>query len=345
MKKIFWPVIMAGIILIGSCLAAAVYAYDGPSLFHNDEAWYKDSIAPLRTRNGQMYIPIDMLNAFDEMNVIYGNEKENILVFHTDGRYVSILYSDNTAIVNGDLHTEVHVFREGGTYYVHAEWIADLFSLKLEYAADGENILRIADGTEIRNISELLAVYDTAAEYPEEPPVVGDDAEQPDGVKRIYLVTADNYENMNFPAAENIVENSGLVCTVFVHEGSSMEKIHRYYLQGSGGICAASAKEAEALNNALETRFMRRAQWVLLLSEDADKEVLYRAGYVVVEPDFVVNYRTDPDLVFEELVKFLETEDSAVVQISGDGCSQRMIALLCNLTADPTYCRTEKLLP
>jgi len=345
MKKKFPFVIFLAAVLLCGCCTASVHAYDGPSLFHNDEAWYKDSIAPLRTRGGKAYIPIDLLSMLDGMSVSYAEEKENVLAAHTDGRYVSILYSDNTAFVNGTLYTEISAFREGDAYYVDAEWIASIFALELEYAEDGNYPLRLSDGSETRNLSELLNVYTEEPGYTEDPPSGPPDSDKADGIKRIYLVTGDNYENGDFPAAEQIVENSGLVCSVFVHERSAEEKLYRYYLMGSGGICASSAEEAEALNTALESRFMRRAEWVLPMDADTDREALRRAGYVVVEPDFTVNYKTDPDLVFAELKTFLETEDSAVVQISGDGCSQRMVALICDLTADPSYCRTEKLLP
>lgn len=63
----------------------------------------------------------------------------------------------------------------------------------------------------------------------------------------------------------------------------------------------------------------------------------------MIEPDFVVDYRTDPDAVYAELVAYLAEHDQVIVQVSGDGCSQRMIALLCDLIGGREVVRDEVL--
>lgn len=342
-------VLLAAVLMLlfhGSGVLAA--GYDMPTLFHNDEAWYKDSMAPLLMKDGRYHIPADFLGMFPELSVTYHKDGGNLLVARTDGKYVSILFADKTAVIDGVLQTDVGIFRENGYTYVDGEWIAEIFSLTCTYARteNGETVLRLSDASAVRSMDEVMNLYRKEPEetvLPEkesqrEPPVE-------DGVRRIYLVTGDNYENPDFTPAEAVVENSGLVCTMFLHERSSAEKLWEYGFTGRAGICAGSVEEADAVNEKLEKWVCRRLEYVLPAAADTDREALRQAGYIVIEPDFVVDYSVDPDVVYGELTAFLQENDSAVVKISGDGCSQRMIALLCNLTANPEICRTEILLP
>ncbi len=332
--------------------------YAIPSLFHNDEAWYRDSVSPLILRDERYYIPIEMLSMFGKLQVSYYDGEENILVAHENGTYVSLLYEDRSAAVNGKLTAGIGLFRDKGYTYVEAAWIADIFGLTCTWHTeeDGHTLLRITDGEAERTLEELLRLYregygvqETEQKKPDIPTAVipGSSTIKPepteDAGKRIYIVSGDNRENPTFVPAEDIVENSGLVCTLFLHSRSDTEKFWEYAFTGRGGLCVESLAEAEEINRRLEAMFCRRVEFVLPAAEDTDREELTRAGYVVIEPDFVVDYSTDPDLVYGELCTWLETHEEVVVQVSGDGCSQRMIALLCNLTADGTY-RTEKLL-
>ena len=70
---------------------------------------------------------------------------------------------------------------------------------------------------------------------------------------------------------------------------------------------------------------------MVLLPYETDTTELTEAGYVPVIPDFTVDYQTDPDRIYNEMLVFLETNDNVIVKIDTDGCSQRMLVLLCNL--------------
>ena len=320
-----------------------------PSLFHNDEAWYKDSVAPLLVKNSVYHVPADMFGMFGDIGISWYREEENLLMTHTDGRYVSLLFSTRTAVVNGTIQENISVFRENGYTYVDVEWLAGIFSLVCEYAQseDGRMILRVADGGAVRSMEDLLSRY--AVQYtPEEnkePDAVETEPLPGDGIKRIYIVTDDNYEKLGYVPAEDIVASSGMVCSLFFHAGSSDEKLREHGFFGSGGICAGSVAEAEAVNARLEKMGCRRMELVLPACDSTDREAFRQAGYVVLEPDFAVTPTTDPDLMYEELYAWMLEKDTAVVRVGWDGCSQRMLALLCNLTANPEWCRSDVLLP
>lgn len=321
------------LLLFLSSTGAAGSEYSVPSLFHNDEAWYKDSIAPLLQKDGRYHIPADLLSMFEEIQVSYSQGGDNVLVTGPEGSYVSILFGDKTAVVNGELYENIGVFRENGYTYVDSEWIAELFSLTCTYiqTEEGKTVLRLTDAMSTRSWEELEAMYRTDIRTDTERDETMVPAETDSHVRRIYIVTGDNYENPTFPAAEDVVANSGLTCTLFLHQNSMEEKYWQWGLTGLGGICAHSVAEADAVNEALEALCCRRLEYVLPAQTDTDREALREAGYLVIEPDFVVDYRTDPDVVYGEIAAYLTDHDQVIVQVSGDGCSQRMIALLCDL--------------
>lgn len=338
-----WGTLVLLLFLLGTSAAGTEYSV--PSLFHNDEAWYKDSIAPLLVKDGRYHIPADVLNMFEGLQVSYSQGGDNVLVTDSDGNYVSILFTDKTAVVNGELFENIGVFRENGYTYVDSEWIAGLLSLTCTYiqTEDGKTVLRLTDATVTRSWQELEALYreEAHSETERDEPVV---SPKPDtNMRQIYIVTGDNYENASFTAAEEIIENSGLTCTLFLHPDSLEEKYWLWGLTGQGGICANSVTEADAVNDTLEKLCCRRLEYVLPASSDTDRDALRKAGYLVIEPDFVVDYRTDPDAVYAELVAYLAEHDQVIVQVSGDGCSQRMIALLCDLIGGREVVRDEVL--
>ncbi len=353
MKKLYGVAVLAVLLMVFLAGQLQGAGYTVPSLFHNDEAWYKDSVAPLLRKDERYFIPAELLSMFGDMQVSYYDGEENILLSHKDGTYVSLLYEDRSAAVNGQLVNNIGLFRENGYTYVEAEWIAAIFQLTCTYDTDaeGHTLLRITDGESTRTMEELLRLYreEYAVEAEETKSTAQPEKEtnttepSPTG-KRIYIVTGDNRENPSFVPAEDIIENSGLTCTMFLHPRSSGEKLWTYAYAGKAGLCVDSLAEAEEMNDKLEDLFCRRLELVLPADEDTDREALREAGYVVIEPDFRVDFSTDPDIVYEALCTYMETHDVAIVQVSGDGCSQRMIALLCNLTAGE-YCQTEVFLP
>ncbi|MBQ8641030.1 MAG: hypothetical protein IJ480_02335 [Clostridia bacterium] len=352
MKRRIWLVLLTAAVSMSVGIVTPADGYETPTLFHNDEAWYKDSVAPLLAKGGRYHIPVDLLAMFGDITVSFHQNDGNLLVTHTDGTYVSILYDDKTAVIGGEIHDNVGIFRENGYTYVDGEWIADIFSLTYVYTQDenGRTILRLTDSEASRSMTELLQMYreeDSPEGVPEteENTIVPEVPAEWDGIRRIYIVTGDNYENPEFAPAETIIANSGLVCTMFLHEQSDPEKFWTYAGMGGAGICAGSVEEADAVNEMAESMFFRRLEYVLPADNETDREALRQAGYVVIEPDFIVDYSTDPDLVYEELMTYIQEHETAVVKVSGDGCSQRMVALLCNLTADPDWCRAEVLLP
>ncbi len=323
-------------LLAAVLLVIPVSGYDTPegyvsSLYHNDEAWYKDSMAPLLVKDGVYHIPADILEMFPGITVQEYEEKKNLLIHNTNsGSYASIVYSTASAAVNGEIVGDVDIFRQEGYYYIGAEWIAGICGLECTFQKDrsGNMLLRLTNGEQRRSFDELVDDYTSTAEQEEtksEPieTVIPED----DHVKKIYLVCTDTPGTDNTPAA--LLKKNGLAYTEFLVKESGPDRILADAGIVTGGVFAEDGTviAAEQVNDRVQALLCRRLP-MALLPDDGDTEAFKQAGYIPIIPDFTVNYQTDPDVVFEDMLKHFQDNDHAVLQVGTDGCSQRILVLL-----------------
>ena len=305
-----------------------------PSLYHNDEAWYKDSMAPLLTKDGVYHIPADILEMFSGITVQVSPENNNLLVHNTGtGTYASVLYRTATAAVNGEIVENVDIFRQGGYYYIGAEWIASVCGLECTFQKDvnGNTFLRLTNGEQRRSFDELIRDYKNSTE-PEEDKKEPAETVVPDNdnTKKIYLVCTDTPGTQN--TAANLLLKNGLPYTEFVVGTSEAERIVANAASVMSGVFAedGTVEAADAVNERVLTLLCRKLPMVLLPA-GADPEAFIKAGYIPIQPHFTVNYQTDPDVVFEDMLAYLRTNNHVVLRVGTDGCSQRMLVLLTEL--------------
>ena len=212
---------------IGVLCSTRVSAAAAPSLFHRDEVWYRDSSAGLEIINGTYYVPVDIFGAFNQIELSMDSPRGEFMVYNrTTKHYISVLFREKIATVNGEEETYLNLYKlHGGYYYVPAEFFCFILSLTCTVtestnAAYGVS-LRISDGSETKTFEELLSPY-TAAPSTEsesetsvppvtEPPVTSDEDTTP---RQIYLT----FNTLEESAAGEILERlavSGVRATFF----------------------------------------------------------------------------------------------------------------------------------
>ncbi len=300
-----------------------------PSLFCNDEEWYKDTVSPLIMRDGVYYIPADLFSMFDYISVTYPNDN-NLLIHNTkSGGYISVLFSEQSAAVSGEIHDSVGIFRDDGVYYVDAELVCGAVGLEYEYytAENGNVSLRVTDENRIFTLEELIGTY-----FPENEDIYEDiyidEEEEEDIVKRIYLLcsSSDGHQLM-FPARDNL-EYYGLEYTLFLDSSSSEETILSSLADGEYGIKADTVDGLDKLNEKI-FRYSRRNSRLTLTTGDAEADRALRdAGYCPIKPDFTVNGATYADGMLTEIIDHLGKYESCTVYLEDCWSSQRMIVLI-----------------
>ena len=285
-----------------------------PSLFHNDDPWYKDGVSPLIERDGVRYIPADIFTMFDYMKVSTPTN-DNLLIHNTDtGAYVSILFMEQSALINGTVHKNIGVFRDGGVYYVEADTVCEGlgFTTRLYIRDNGDISMQICDSNVIStSLTALIRSYmpaENADGYTEEdlpPETVPEEASE---AAVIYLFCGEPDKMAEFQA-KTVLEQEKLNYTLFLDSGSDPGTLIR---QSIGGICGLAipgvVKDGDIVKalDGINSRFagISRSRVTLTLSGGDENwdESLKNAGYCPVQPDFTVNGGSDPDSLIASIL-------------------------------------------
>lgn len=312
--------ILAGILLAVLC-ASMTAADDIPTLFHNDEPWYKDGVSPLIERDGKRFIPADIFTMFDYMSVTVPSPN-NLLIHNTaTGDYVSMLFLEQSALMNGTVHRNISIFRDGGVYYVEADVVCQElgFTTRIYIREDGGISMQICDDTVLSaSLNELVQSY-----LPSEPEQDGftEDAVIPETEESeaslIYLFCGDPDASAEF-RAHDILKKNGLAYTIFFDAASDPTELIRHGLDGLCGLDKPGneedpAAELDALNEEFAEITRRRLTLTRSTGDEAKDEALRTAGYFPVTPDFTVNGGSNPDALIWEIMLRAERDGSCTV--------------------------------
>lgn len=296
-----------------------------PSLFCNDEEWYKDTVSPLILRDGKYYIPADLFSMFDYISVTVPDDN-NLLIHNTDsGEYISILFDEQSAAVNGEIVDDVGIFRYDGVYYSDAGLVCEAVGLGREYytSENGDVSLRITDDNKIFTLEELIGGY-----LPDEDELYADEDREEDVVKRIYLLcSSPDGKQLTFPARDNL-DFYGLEYTLFLDSSSSADTILASLADGEYGLEADSVESLDKLNEKIFTYSRRSSRLTLSTGDDEADKALRDAGYCTIKPDFTVNGGTYADGMLADIINYLGEHESCTVWLEDCWSSQRMIILI-----------------
>ena len=310
---------------------------DVPTLFHNDEAWYKDEIAPALLKDGILHVPSDFISMFDYITFATESEGENLLFTNTKtGDYVSILYSVRAACVNGKIVEAVSIFRENGYYYLDVEFICGNLGLMVEYSGEEsitDRSVRVYDDERVMDFAELLSVYDEEElEMLPEAPVEEPDEGADYSPTPIYLICRDTRET-EYVLARSLADRYGFDYSLFLTQET--ENIAALDMTEEIGLAVSSLAEAESLNDQIKSVFRQKTHLILTTGDEAADSQLATAGYHILKPDFTVDRTTDAEVMFGEIIKHAATYERAVVLLEDVWQSETL--LLCLDALDKDY--------
>lgn len=335
-KRIAGLFLVLAVLLCGGFLAGAVPVSGGtaaetvilPTLFHNDEAWYKDGAAPLVVRDGVYFVPAELFGLFEGIRVTTPSEG-NLLIFRADDeRYISIRTGEGRAAVNGTVIGDVQVFRDGTVIYVDAALVAETVGLKTEtiLQENGRISMRVTDGTELLTTEQLEASY-----YPEEPAdeFAGLEEKEKLDLKRIFILCREPAADAEYRVPD-LLQKYEMGYTLFLSADTSAESLLSALAGGEYGILTdASGEEAVTELNAINERFGRithyRTHFTMTPGTSASDEKLIAAAYCPVSPDFVVDSSVDAGVVFADMLQYLEENNYCFLLLEDCWQTQQML--------------------
>ena len=346
MKKIL-SCALAAVTVVLTLLVASAYAAgekELPTIIVNDEKWYKDTVSPLIVRDGKNYVPAEVFTMLDYISLTYPNDGNLFLMNTVTRNYISVLFMERAAAMNGEIIENIDVFRDAGVFYLDAEETAQALGISYEYYEKGAGKvgIRFYDENMIFSLTELLRSYteseqNTTNDSPEQ-----NTADNTATVKKIYLFcsTPDD-SDAYFPARGNL-DYYGLDYTYFVSEETSDERIIE--LAADGGYCLAlpefNSEESktdtadiiaaylDSLNTRLKKLTGKVTRYTLTTGDDELDAWLLENGYYALKPDYIVNGASYPDGIVEEMRTLLEERDYVTIFLEDCWNSERMAVLL-----------------
>lgn len=230
MKKKQLALIAAVLVIsigLGVLFSAHVSAASVPSLFHNDERWYRDNSAGLEIISGLYYVPVDIFGMFRHIELTMDSRRGEFMVYNRNtGAYISVIYSEKIATINGEEEAYLNLYKlHGGYYYVPVEYFSTVLSLGYEVrrgsGASAGASFRILDGNEVKTFDELLAPYDSSTSDTTDtaPPIVTDPiVPDTDPTARSNFITFNTLERDPLQKILSTLAESGAKATFFVSE-------------------------------------------------------------------------------------------------------------------------------
>ncbi|MBO5670111.1 MAG: polysaccharide deacetylase family protein [Clostridia bacterium] len=219
--------VLAVCICAGVLFSVRVSALGTPTLFHNDEKWYKDSTAHLEVIDGIPYIPVDIFGMFPHIELSMDSRKGEFMLYNrTTERYISVLYEKRIATVDGTEEIYLNLYRlYGGYYYVPAEYFCQVMDLSCtlrDSDAMGEKTMRIWDGTQTKTMEELLALYTDHGPDSSTPsvtePVTPPDTSGVDRTERTVYLTFNTVREDNLFLLLETMRDANVQATFFFQE-------------------------------------------------------------------------------------------------------------------------------
>lgn len=300
--------VLAVCICAGVLFSVRVSAVGVPTLFHNDEKWYKDSTAHLEVIDGIPYIPVDIFSMFPHIELSMDSRKGEFMLYNrTTGRYISVLYEKRIATVDGTEEIYLNLYRlYGGYYYVPAEYFCQVMELSCtlrDSDAMGGKTMRIWDGTQSKTMEELLTLYVSSGSDSTSPsvtdPPLPPDTSGVDRTERTVYLTFNTVREDNLYLLIEMMREANVQATFFftAQELTAKPKLVTQILTDghSVGLTAASVTDTadflsqmDAANEVLYgiTKMTTRIVQMPGSSEAAgltheDNEAIAAAGYVL----------------------------------------------------------------
>lgn len=332
--------LLAAVMLCAGILPLSVSAENTlPSIIVNEESWYKDILSPLIERDGRYYVPAEVFTMLGYIEMSIPADDNLLLTNRDSGAYLSILFMERAAAVNGKIMENIGVFRDSGVYYVEAAFAASALGVNTEvYSENGVKLLRVYDGERIFTLDEVVAAYskNNLDEFDSGAGLWGDMSEDEYNgmIKCIYILCATPENSYSEFRASDILDKYGLDYTLFLNGDESSERIISAASMGEYGIDPDGAEseddtsELDAANGKISEITLRTTHLTLTTgSQERDAELM-KNGYCPINPDFTVNGASYPDGMLADIMNALAKQNSVTVFLKDCWNSERMIILL-----------------
>lgn len=287
-KKALLAVLLAGSMLFCAFFSLITRADDSlPTLYCNDEVWYKATIVPLRIYHS-VYVPISVFEQLEGITVTFYERNNTAMISRSDSQYISFDFARNSASVKENERFYLMTYTEGGERYVPLVTTCEYLDLQCEThtsVLDGSISARICDGKQTKTFAELLRRYNPAAlDGQTEPPETTAPSQPIDPVDSALFLTVDGLgDGTRIPALLDLLEDFEIKAAFFVTPEELEEKENLILSLLAGGhtigflVEKAGAADTLAEANARLMERFKQTTRLYRLQDDEDSDGIHAA--------------------------------------------------------------------
>ena len=137
---------------------------DIPTIFIGNEAWYKHSILPLITKDGEQLVPISVFGSFDCLSTSFREEYNCYLIKKNDGKFVSISADNGRYLSHDGTRGDIAVSKGENEIYISALTVSEILEIGFEHAMFyDKDIVRLYLDEVLQPLEILIDYYVTPA--------------------------------------------------------------------------------------------------------------------------------------------------------------------------------------
>ena len=138
---------------------------DIPTIFIGNEAWYKHSILPLITMEGEHLVPISVLTSFDCLSLSFKTEYDCYLIERDDGRFISVCSKNGRYLSHDGTRGDIAIHASENELYISALTASQILGIGFENAVFYEkDVVRLYLDEELQPLEILIDYYVTLAD-------------------------------------------------------------------------------------------------------------------------------------------------------------------------------------
>lgn len=193
-----------------------------PTLYCNDEVWYKADVYPLLNYNS-VYVPISIFEQFPGVSITMYERTNTALISRSEEQYISFDFNRDAAMTPFNERFHLKTYLENGERYVPLVTTCVSLGFKHETytsTVDGSISARICDGTQTKTFPELLRRYNPGALEPVTAETTPPPVTTPiDPLKNAIFVTVSGLGDGHLlEAMLSLLEENGISATFFLTE-------------------------------------------------------------------------------------------------------------------------------
>ncbi len=291
---------------------------DIPTIFIGNEAWYKNSILPLITKDEEHLIPISVLGSFDCLSISYKEEFDCYLIKRDDGRFISVSSENGRYLSHDGTRGDIAVFGGDNELYISAHTVLEILGIGFEHAVFyDKDIVRLYLDESLQPLEILIDYYVTLADgYTGSAGIGGiavkrevfsffSDISDMNNAEIYALLDAASEQgiSMTFALSEKFISQSKNIPIILNMAGAG----HTFAIKTDQNSENSHTEQAKAINEKLYSLIKRKT---LLILSSGGKNELRDMGFILLNDSYrlsnigsasTVNFNINDTIFFDKI--------------------------------------------